>query len=616
MNITFVYPDHESLGIQALMSLAKLHGHNVQLVLYTTGDNFHTNHVKTPRDLLSIFFRNEYVVDICYKKIANQIIDTAPDLIAFSCVTDNFEKQRLLAQACKQINPDIHTVFGGIHVTSLPEHVIAYPEVDIIAIGEADLSFIKLLTQGPHDGSFSVPDKPIKGIVIKKNGKVIGDFVEGDLVDLDSLPIPDKKIWHNNHDLEYMKTDYKLMSSRGCPYRCSFCCNDMLHALRGKSVIRRRSISHVIEELSYVKKYDKGIKTIHFWDDCFTSDKKWLKNFAKEYKNKISLPFQCLAIPQFSDKETVRILADMGCVGVQLGVQSLSPLINKKILSRSFNLNRISIAINSFNSARIKVFADHILGIPEDTIGNQEKALLFYNDIRPFRIHAFWLTYYPGTKIATRALGSGLLSKQRYQEIISGKNCKADLLVTSSKVKGNLKQYLPVAFLLKYIPILPKWLVTFFVKTKLYRLFHIRCYGLSTLLPDYIGTVGGWRFFFRLCIMDINKRLKNAFKNSNNPSKGIIFIEATYGSNCVKNKLFEDFKGNITNYLNDNYQGKKKIHFKVDVNKLGDPAPGRAKDMTITWRYAEDHKMKSYNLYIPAEAHGRHVEIPPYESTK
>jgi radical SAM superfamily enzyme YgiQ (UPF0313 family) len=609
MNITFVYPDHESLGIQYLMSLTRLRGHRPQLVLYPTGDNFHSDPVKSPADLFSRMFEKKNQKPVFYEGVAETILRTQPDLVAFSCVTDNFEHQLRVAQCCKRIRPDLFTIFGGVHVTSVPEQVLQCPEVDMIAIGEAERSFSELLEAGFRKEIFSLPDRQVKGIVIKREGQLIGDFVEGDLEDLNTLPFPEKRPWYGYRGLEYMRTDYKTMTSRGCPYRCSYCCNDMFHALRGRSLIRRRSVAGVIEELTFAKNENKDLRSVHFWDDCFTSDKQWLRDFSKEYKAKIALPFQCLAIPQTCDAETVDILVDMGCVGAQLGVQSLSATLNKNILFRSFDLEKIKACLLAFQKSGVRVFVDHILGIPEDTLENQEKALLFYNRIRPFRIHPFWLTFYPKTNITSAALKKGFLTQERYQEIISGRNCGASLLLASSRANKSLKKYIPVSFLLKYIPILPSWFVSALVRTRFFHLLGIKNYAFSTLMPDYIKTVGGWGPFLKLCFADFVIRLKNDGKVTATKS-GILIVEASYGANCAQEGMRENFKGNITRALSRKCNGKKRVEFQVDVNALGDPAPGSAKDLSVSWRYADDPQMTLHSLYVPAEAHGKKILIP------
>jgi hypothetical protein len=257
------------------------------------------------------------------------------------------------------------------------------------------------------------------------------------------------------------------------------------------------------------------------------------------------------------------------------------------------------------------VFVDHILGIPDDTLENQDKAMLFYNKIRPFRIHPFWLTYYPMTNITSQALQKGLLTRERYQEIIYGKNCGANLLLSFSRANKGLEKYIPVSFLLKYIPVLPRRFASILVRTKIYRLFAIQNYAISTLLPDYVKTVGGWGPFFRLCFSEFYSRRKRSGKKTN-IRRGIVIMEGTYGSNCAG----ESVKGNITDMLSCKCDGKKRIEFQVDVNELGDPAPGLEKDLSLVWRYAEDPRMTPHRFYLPAEAHGKRVIIPEMKGDK
>ncbi|MBI4767552.1 MAG: SPASM domain-containing protein [Deltaproteobacteria bacterium] len=91
---------------------------------------------------------------------------------------------------------------------------------------------------------------------------------------------------------------------------------------------------------------------------------------------------------------------------------------------------------------------------------------------------------------------------------------------------------------------------------------------------------------------------------------GISIIEATYGLNCRGEKGVKIMLGNVTGLLQKKCNWKRKIEFVVDVNELGDRAPGMEKDLVITWCYAEDPMMTPYHLYIPAEAHGKVVAIP------
>lgn len=93
-------------------------------------------------------------------------------------------------------------------------------------------------------------------------------------------------------------------------------------------------------------------------------------------------------------------------------------------------------------------------------------------------------------------------------------------------------------------------------------------------------------------------------------NSGIQIINATYGWNC--RNIASISLGNVSAVLAKKCNGKDTITFEIDVNELGDPASGRAKDLSMTWGYAEDPEKTPHHLYIPAEANGKTVEIPPF----
>ena len=121
LKITFLYPDFESLGVGYLMSVCRQSGYEVDFVYYQVEDPYI---YKTKKN-------------INYEKIAQRTAATKPQIVAFSCVTDNYQYQLHCAKAIKKIMPDVITIFGGIHPTSVPERVIKKHEVDCVAVGEA-----------------------------------------------------------------------------------------------------------------------------------------------------------------------------------------------------------------------------------------------------------------------------------------------------------------------------------------------------------------------------------------------------------------------------------------------------------------------------------------------
>ncbi|MCK5058335.1 MAG: cobalamin-dependent protein [Candidatus Aminicenantes bacterium] len=153
--ITFVYPDFESLGVEYLMAVCRNDGHMVDFVYYQAEDTY-----------LGRIEKN-----IPFQQIAKKIADTQPHIVAFSCVTDNYLFQLRCAKDLKEIMPNVITIFGGVHATAVPDKVLQNAEVDCVAVGEAEKSFSDFLKEGKIDDKFILPDKPIKGIVYKEEGK-------------------------------------------------------------------------------------------------------------------------------------------------------------------------------------------------------------------------------------------------------------------------------------------------------------------------------------------------------------------------------------------------------------------------------------------------------------
>lgn len=467
--ITFIYPDFESLGVEYLMSKCSEAGHAVNFVYYETEDSY-----------LGIKSKH-----ISYENIADKICLTNPDIAAFSCVTDNYQYQLQCANSLKRKDKDIFTIFGGIHPTAVPIKSLQNDCVDAVAIGEAECSLVDFLAECMGKTPFSFPNHPIPGIIFKKNGQIIGKPIEGRLANLDQLPFPDKSPFFSS--LRDSLHEYRIITSRGCPYKCSYCFNSFIHQLHGEKTIRRRSVSNVIEELLWAKT-KSPLKYVMFVDDSFTANKQWVREFCSRYKTEINLPFACVTNPQYIDEEIAGVLSSAGCINVQMGIQSLSDTLCREVLKRKNDKTKITAAIRSLKNNNIMVQVDHMLGIPGDTIENQEESAIFYNIHRPNLISIFWLTYYPKTAILNFALQEGIIKQGDIELIEQGKRLNNESYLTGGSMK-NPYPYYSISFLLNWLPILPQWLVGMLIKSRSYRFFRIKNFYFSTALPRAIQSI-------------------------------------------------------------------------------------------------------------------------------
>ncbi len=468
--ITFVYPDFENLGVEYLMAVCKERGYDVHFFYYEAEDPY-TGFKRRPN----------------YETIAKAIAEKESDFVVFSCVTDNFRHQLNCAAALKKINPTILTVFGGIHVTSVPERVFKNNCVDVVAIGEGEDSLPRFFDLFYRQEGLKPTGEKVKGVVYKIDGSAVGDYVEGEPVDLDSLPFPEKKKVFDA--MGYVPSEYYVITGRGCPYRCSYCYN----SLTKKGYYRRRSVENVIKELRWAKE-QFNIKYVHFCDDSFSSGKEWLRSFCERYRKEINLPFLCSANPVQVDEEIVSLLKKAGCVDVQIGVQSLSEEICKQVLKRRCDVGKTEKIIKLIRNAGMMVQADHMLGIVGDTLENEEDAILFYKKAKPTLVSVFWLTYYPGTEIVKIAKEKGVLTEEDVEKIEEGFKITEGNLHKGGSMK-NPEIYYPVEFMLNYLFIMPEFMVKLLVKTGLYRMFRIKSYFIKTALPRLFRAIFDKRYF-------------------------------------------------------------------------------------------------------------------------
>ena len=131
------------------------------------------------------------------------------------------------------------------------------------------------------------------------------------------------------------------------------------------------------------------------------------------------------------------------------------------------------------------VQADHMLGIPGDSVAIQEESVRFYNRARPDLVSIFWLTYYPKTTIIELAVQIGILKPEDVQAIEEGTRIHGTSYLTGGDC-ADPHLYYGLSFVMNWLPLLPKWLVELLIAKKLYRYLAIKNFYLSTALPRSI----------------------------------------------------------------------------------------------------------------------------------
>ena len=409
MHVTFVTLGMELLGVEYLSSYLKAQGHRTSLAHNPAlfNDRFQL-HIPS---LARLFDRDDELVEY--------ILRLDPDLLAVSTLTNVFTWSIDIARRVRQ-RKKIPTIFGGVHPSAVPEFVMNYPEVDFVCEGEGEVPLAALADALEHGGDVTaIPNIWSKSDGVIRRPPSVANF----LADLNALPFPDKELFAPTIPKRYV---YRMMTGRGCPYRCTFCFNNFYANLptekktTNKDYLRRRSVENCIEELRLGKeRFD--FKVVEFHDDIFTMDKAWLREFLPRLRDEIGVPWVCETHAKFMDDELAQLMKNTGCVGAKLGIQSLDRSEYKiGTLKRVEKEDDIVRAFEAFRKAGLQLDADHIFGLPDESPEALDYALDFYRRHTPGRIAAFFLTYFPALEMTEKAHQRGELSDEQMEDIKRG----------------------------------------------------------------------------------------------------------------------------------------------------------------------------------------------------
>ncbi|MBN1288505.1 MAG: B12-binding domain-containing radical SAM protein [Actinobacteria bacterium] len=451
MRVIFLQSENENLAIEYFSSILQSLGHEVGL----TYDHryFARTGISIPALGSAFDMRN---------MLADQVVRGRPDLVCFSVMTSDYLWAVDMASRIKA-RSDVPVLFGGIHAISVPDVVMSEAPVDMVCVGEGEKALPQLLEQLPDFPGIDVP-----GIWVKNGGEVIRSDVPPLVEDLDAVPFPDKELFYR--ELPWLSRGYLLITSRGCPYSCTFCGNDVLRkAYKGKGrYVRRRSVESVMSEIMLARERYKP-KRFNILDDCFTMNKSWLGEFCGLYADKVRIPFVALSHPQLIDDDVAGMLSDAGCFILLLGIQSSSESIRSEILNRKESNEQVMQAAEICHRHGLRFSIDHIFGLPYEGVEEYRHALSFYNNLRPDAVNTYWLVYFPGTTIIDHAVDAGILAKDDLGRIDRG---DMDISLNVGIGRGDRKDsavgFKNYAFLYSLIPLLPGRVIDFLAKREIY----------------------------------------------------------------------------------------------------------------------------------------------------
>ncbi len=338
-------------------------------------------------------------------KWEERIFNLAPQVVGYSVITGSQDFFLSINHRLKK-RFDFLSLWGGPHPTFFPEF-INEQGVDTICIGEGEhamLDLARALDRGDDISSIS-------NLHVKTPGGVIANAPRPLCQDLDSIPFPDRSILNVYPQYRYVSAR-SVITSRGCPHRCTFCYNALYQELyRGTGrYSRRRSVGNVIEECIGHRE-DPWAKHILFRDDLFAENETYLKEFARLYSKEVGLPFACNVRADRMTPGTAEELARAGARVVHFGVESANDRIRKDLLGRRMSLEQMRNAAHWLKEKGIKVYTYNIVGIPEETPREAMETLRFNAQLRADMAIFTLFQPYPRTPLGKRAVELGWIDE-------------------------------------------------------------------------------------------------------------------------------------------------------------------------------------------------------------
>ncbi len=346
-------------------------------------------------------------------EILRRIEAFGPDILGISTVfSSQFPVVREIAARSREADPDIITVTGGTHPSFLPESCMESSVLDFMVLGEGEKPLAGLIERLREQRPFN----DLAGVAFRENGKTRVNRELSMVDDLDSLPFPARDLFPVEEyfrinlpmqGLSRHRRNLSVATSRGCPYRCTFCSS----TIHWGHTWRKRSAENVLAEMEMLKtRYD--LKEVKFEDDNLTGDPKRAKEIFRGMIDR-KLDFFWNTPNGISvwtlDEEMLALMKESGCYEITLAIESGDEDVLKNIVKKPLSLDRARQAAAMIKKHGIETSGYFIIGFPGETRRQIENTVNFARSLELDRYYLFLYTPLPGTPLAKKAEEEGLM---------------------------------------------------------------------------------------------------------------------------------------------------------------------------------------------------------------
>jgi radical SAM superfamily enzyme YgiQ (UPF0313 family) len=345
----------------------------------------------------------DMVIDGVTPTTVDQFIrDRQIRVAGIGCMTCEFPAAVDEARRLKTAHPGIQIVFGGAHPSGDPEECLRTGVVDYVVVGEGEIALTALL----DDLAAGRQPGPIPGVWLLEEGAVrpappssvpsVHDLPRPayDLLDLPKYFLLDSP-WH----FPKSQRAVQFITSRGCPYQCSYC-----HEIHGKK-FRGYQADAVLDQMEWLVR-DFGVKEFMVVDDIFNFDLERAKQICRgiiERKLNVHLQFPNGVRGDRFDEELVGLMKQAGTHFMAIAIETVSEKF-QKLIRKNLKIDRALQTIHWINRHNIEVSGFFMIGFPGETLEEAQRTADFAVNAPLDTIFVSIVSPFKGTKLRTDML--------------------------------------------------------------------------------------------------------------------------------------------------------------------------------------------------------------------
>ena len=365
------------------------------------------------------FFKDCIGERVSHVQLRDYISEIKPDLVGVTSFTISLVDVCMVARTVRDIVPHAHICLGGHHPIAYPYEAAKLPEFDSIVVGEGEYAFtdlIKALEAGEDfthilgvytsDSVDRFRDQQFRDKRFLARVMIPPAYVE----DIDSLPMVNRKYIRNirYHNILGVTNDLAtILSSRGCPYLCTFC--DVPYKR-----YRPRAHDRVLDEVEAC--IAMGYKEFRFYDDLFNITPKKIMDFCEAIERRgLNFAWDFRGRVNTVTRESLERAKKCGLRMISFGVETGSDE-GLKALKKGTTTQKVKDAFRWCRELGIITVADFIIGLPFETNeADVRKNIDFLIGLDPDYAQVSVLKLYPNTEMYDQAMAKGIVKPGRWQ---------------------------------------------------------------------------------------------------------------------------------------------------------------------------------------------------------